>query len=77
MTNKGERRRKTWLKYKKRAKKWNIFGKYKWFALKSHGVPCSCPACRGEKYSRKRKHKKKDLPESSSGHLPKKFFPVK
>ena len=32
------------------------YGKY-FHALKSSGKPCSCWACRNEKYSRKIKHK--------------------
>jgi hypothetical protein len=63
MSNKGERQRMTRLKYINRLKKWNIFGKFDWFALKSTGSPCSCPACKGEKYKRKIKHKGTEIPE--------------
>jgi hypothetical protein len=29
----------------------------KYYAYKSHGSPCSCWACRGEKFKRNKKHK--------------------
>ena len=45
--NKGRRNELTQLKYKKRLKLYNC---KQWFALKSHGKPCSCSMCRGLKY---------------------------
>ena len=62
MNNKGERQRKTKLKYLKRLKKWNLLDKKgNFFAFKSTGSPCSCWLCSGSKYSRKKKHKNLDL----------------
>lgn len=62
MTNKGERQRKTKLKFLKRLKKWQLYDKFKnnegnFFMFKTTGSPCSCPICSGKKYSRKNKHK--------------------
>lgn len=52
------------LKYKKRLKKWGRKpGEF--LALKSHGKPCSCSICRGERYSRKTRHKPNYLKEAA------------
>ena len=56
--NKARRNELTRLKYKKRLKIYNRkVGD--WFALKSHGSPCSCGICRGEKYRDKNRQKNK------------------
>lgn len=62
--NKGRRQELTMLKYRKRLKKWGRKpGEF--LALKSHGKPCSCWMCRGERYSRKTKHKSNYLKEAA------------
>lgn len=68
MSNKGERQRKTQLKFKKRLKKYCIWydfllGKGNFVVFKSTGSPCSCLTCAGEKYKRKVKHKNQELEE--------------
>lgn len=56
--DKGRRNELTRLKYKKRLK---IYQRQpgEWFALKSHGSPCSCGICRGEKYRNRDRQKNK------------------
>lgn len=49
--NKRHRHDEMLKKYKKRI---NLYGR-EFTALKSHGKPCSCWACKSEKYSRKDK----------------------
>lgn len=63
-TNKGERNRKTKIKFKRRLRNMGILEKSgqpteEQYCYKSQGKPCSCPICSGEKYNRKTKHKKK------------------
>ena len=58
MTNKGERQRKTQLKYKKRLRNLGLKEEGNFYCYKSTGNPCSCPMCSPEKYSRTEKHKK-------------------
>lgn len=56
--NKARRNELTRLKYKKRLKIYNRkLGE--WFALKSHGSPCSCGICKGDKYRDKDRYKNK------------------
>jgi len=58
--NKGDRQRRTQLKFKKRLRQLNLLGKEgNFFCYKSTGKPCSCPMCSPNKYKRKIKHKKK------------------
>lgn len=71
--DKGRRQELTKLKFKKRLKNYGLLedfetGKGNFFAFKSHGAPCSCAMCRGEKYKRKAKHKKRlyENPEEDS-----------
>lgn len=64
MTNKGERNRKTKIKFKNRLRKMGILDKSgepteEQYCYKNQGKNCSCPICSGEKYKRKIKHKKK------------------
>lgn len=50
--------------YRKRLKKYCLNENDGHYAFRTTGSPCSCPACSGEKYSRKQKHKndmKKDF----------------
>lgn len=64
MTNKGERQRKTQLKYKKRLKNLGLKEtepNSNYHCYKSTGKPCSCPMCSPEKYNRTEKHKNKDI----------------
>jgi len=44
--------------YRKRLKKYGLKEEDgNMTAFRTTGSPCSCPACSGEKYSRKQKHK--------------------
>lgn len=46
--------------YRKRLKKYGLSEEDgNMTAFRTTGSPCSCPACSGEKYSRKQKHKNK------------------
>lgn len=60
-----ERVRKMFLKFKKRLKLYGFTEEEikdpnnNLWAFKTSSKPCSCPMCSGEKYSRKKKHKKK------------------
>lgn len=59
MSNKGERQRKTRLKYKKRLKNLGLKeNEGNFHCYKSTGKPCSCYLCSPEKYDRTEKHKK-------------------
>jgi hypothetical protein len=54
-----ERVKQMFSHYKKRLKKYGLKeSDGKMYAFRTTGSPCSCPACSGEKYSRKQKHKK-------------------
>jgi len=64
MTNKGERNRKTKIKFLNRLRKMGILEKSgepteKQYCYKNQGKNCSCHACSHEKYNRNVKHKKK------------------
>lgn len=59
--NKGRRNELTQLKYKKRIKRYNLKPDDKYYALKSHGSPCSCGMCRDEKYRDKDRQKNKNI----------------
>lgn len=57
--NKRERFRIKMLKYKKRLKLRGLTEKDgNVHSFRSHGTPCSCWLCKGERFSRKIKHKK-------------------
>ncbi len=57
--NKRERFRIKMLKYKKRLKVLGLNEKEgNYYSYRSHGRPCSCWLCKGERFSRKIKHKK-------------------
>jgi hypothetical protein len=59
--NKGERQRKTMLKFKKRLKKYCLNDNGRMYIFKSTGSPCSCSCCAGDKYNRKQKHKHRPI----------------
>ncbi len=56
--NKGRRTELTNLKFQKRLKRLGLKAdKSKYYCYKHQSVPCSCPVCQPEKFSRKKKHK--------------------
>lgn len=68
--NKGRRHELKMLKFKKRLKLYGLKpeeGKY--YSFRSHGAPCSCGVCRGEKFSRPElvRRTKEELEASRSG----------
>jgi hypothetical protein len=51
--NKGRRHEVKMLRYKKRLDNLGLKeGEGKFFSFRSHGKPCSCFACRNQKYDR-------------------------
>lgn len=68
-SNKHVRKLQGDLQYKKRIEKYGLqdYPKEHLFAYKSHGKPCSCWACRGEKYDRA-KSKQNEIKENLSLH---------
>jgi hypothetical protein len=66
--NKNRRHELKMLHFKRRMKKYGLPPGRTWHALRSHGTPCSCGICRGEKYSRAKEKKalgKELIPEES------------
>lgn len=57
--NKAERQRIKIVKYKRRLRDYQILddSKGNFYALRSHGKPCSCNLCSDLKFSRKEKHR--------------------
>lgn len=54
-----ERVKKMFVHYRRRLKRYGLKeNDGNMHAFRSTGSPCSCPACSGEKYNRKQKHKK-------------------
>ena len=53
-----ERVKKMFSHYRKRLKKYSLKESSGQHVFRTTGSPCSCPACGGEKYNRKQKHKK-------------------
>lgn len=51
--NKARRNELAQLKMKKRRRNYRLPDDVKWYALKSHGKPCSCWVCRNPRYKRK------------------------
>ncbi len=58
--DKGRREEIAKLKHKKRCKALQIVPEQH-YSFKSDGRPCSCSICKHERFSRKLKHKSKDL----------------
>jgi len=57
-----ERVRQMFVHYRRRLKKYGLKEEDgNMHAFRTTGSPCSCPACSGEKYSRKQKHKNADM----------------
>lgn len=57
MRDKLWRHKKMWSKYLRRLKLYGFTVNDNQHVFRSHGKPCSCFLCSGEKYSRKIKHK--------------------
>jgi hypothetical protein len=55
--NKNRRHELKMLHFKRRLRKYDLPPGRTWHALRSHGAPCSCGICRGEKYSRAKEKK--------------------
>jgi len=53
--NKAERHRIKMKKFKRRLKLYGLlYSDGNFYSLRSHGKPCSCFFCRGEKYNRRK-----------------------
>jgi len=66
--NKGRRHELKMLKYKRRLKLYGLkeAPNANLHAFRSHGAPCSCWACKGEKYKRGNSHR--DIEEGIQEH---------
>lgn len=81
--NKGRRQELKMLKYKRRLKIYNVVKEIAlnnnskvWYALRSHGAPCSCYLCSHDKYQRAKDKKsiRKDIEEGMMLYPPFKYL---